>query len=85
MRIFSVELAANAQNLLDLLGIERPHAMSGIGFQTPEGNSSTAYIGTQKQQPLELKPDRSVFFPATTVRDIFVRGTSPDKLTVALF
>lgn len=84
MRVFSVPVPTARTNLYILLGAEIRHA-SGIGLQAPEANANTVFFGDHAGQPFELRPKANAILPVTNTKDVFIRGTTGDNISVGLF
>lgn len=84
MRVKSIDIPTTATSLSTLLE-KLPRHTKIVGLQAPEANAQTIFFGDKDSQPLELRPKASGALPVTSFREIFVLGTSGDKLSVALF
>jgi hypothetical protein len=79
-----VDVPITPTSLADLLDKSMRHT-SAVGLQAPETNTQTVFFGTAKTQPLELRPKANAALPLVNFKEVYVRGTSGDKLSVVLF
>ena len=84
MRVFSRPVPTSKTNLYTLLGAEICHA-SAIGLQAPEANTNTIFFGDHAAQTFELRPEANAMLPVTNTKDVYIKGTSGDNISVGLF
>lgn len=84
MRAFSLPVTTTATSLYDLIGEDVIRHTDQISLQAPEANASTIFFGDNKVQPFELRPCASAHVPQPNIKDVYVRGTPPDKLSVMI-
>ena len=84
MRVYSVDVPTTAKSLAKLLG-SLPRHTKTVGIQAPSANTDTVFFGDHKGQPLELRPKASGTLPVTGFKEVFIKGSSGDKLSVVLF
>ena len=84
MRVYSVDVPTTATSLATLLG-SMPRHTQCVGLQAPEANVDTVFFGDHKGQPLELRPQANGTLPVVGFKEVFVRGSNGDKLSVVLF
>ena len=58
---------------------------SAVGLQAPEANANIIYFGDKNSQPFELRPEANAFLPVNNLRDIYIRGSSGDDVSIAVF
>ena len=83
MRAFTVTLTSTPTSLATALDTGPRHTHH-VALQAPEANANTAYFGSSQQQPFELRPKANAMIPQATFADIYIKGTSPDTLVIAL-
>lgn len=84
MRVKQVAVTTAPASLGSLLDKQIRHTGS-IGLQAPEGNVDIIYFGDKNEQPFELRPEANALLPVTSFKEVYVRGTPPDLLSVGLF
>lgn len=84
MRVKSIDVPTTPKSIASLLG-KLPRHTKTVGLQAPEANVETVFFGDKDNQPLELRPKASGNLPVTSFKEIFVVGTSGDKLSIVLF
>ena len=84
MRVKSVDVPTTPKNLSTLIGKAMRHTKE-IGLQAPEANAQTVFFGDKEVQPFELRPQASASLPVVSFKEVFVVGTSGDKLSIILF
>ena len=85
MRTKSVAVTVAAQSLAALLNIAETR-VNGIALQAPATNAASVFFGGSDAQVAELAVDSSYDnMPVKSTREVFVRGTVGDTLTVILF
>ncbi len=84
MRVYSVPVPTSPTSLAVLLG-SLPRHTKTVGIQAPSANVDTVFFGDHKGQPLELRPEASGSLPVATFKEVFIVGSSGDKLSVVLF
>ena len=84
MIVKSVDVPASATSLSTLLS-KLPRHTKTIGIQAPKANTKTIFWGDKDSQPFELRPKANAILEVTSFKEVFIVGTTPDKLSVILF
>jgi hypothetical protein len=67
------------------MDLERANVSNGVLMQAPDANANTVFFGTDAEQPFELRARGSATLEVKDLKDIYVKGTSPDKLSILLY
>jgi len=84
MRVFSRPVPTTPTNLPTVLGNVITQG-SAVGLQAPEANANTIYFGDKNAQPFELRPEANALLPINSIKDVYIRGTLGDRISVGLF
>lgn len=82
MRVYSIDVTINSQNLKDLIDNPAMRHTKQISLQAPKKNFGTIFFGDQKNQPIELRPRASADLPIATFNNLYIKGLLGDKLTI---
>lgn len=84
MRVYSRLVPTAATNLPTVLGNVITQG-SGVGLQAPEANVNTIFFGDKNAQPFELRPEANAILPINSIKDVYIKGTSGDRISIGLF
>ena len=86
MQIFSIVLTGSAQNVLANVSLDNANRFaSSVTLQSPAGNAAVAYYGDKNSQPMELAAaGATIQFGATSLKDLYVKGTIADVINVLI-
>jgi len=84
MRVYSRSVPTTATALPGVLGNVMLQT-SAVGLQAPKANVNTIFFGDKNQQPFELRPEANALLPINSIKDVYIKGTSGDKISIGLF
>lgn len=84
MRVKQIDVPTTPKNLVQLLD-EVIKTAGSIGLQAPEANTNIVYFGDLTSQPIELRPKANAHIPVSSLKAVYVKGTSGDKITIVGF
>jgi len=84
MKVFSRPVPTSAANVPTIIG-QGADQVGTIGLQAPAANAATIFFGTKDEQPFELRPGANALLPITSGRDLYLYGTSGDKISIGIF
>lgn len=85
MRVYSRTVPVTATPLTEVLGSGILTQASAVGLQAPTANTSTIFFGDKNSQPFELRPEANALLPINSIKNVYVKGTAPDKISIGLF
>lgn len=84
MRVFERNVPTTPTAIPTLIGQSLTQC-SALGLQAPEANVDTIFFGDKNTQPFELRPEANAILPINSVKDVYVYGTSGDKISIGIF
>lgn len=84
MRVYSKPVPTTPTSIVELVG-NVINQVSAVGLQAPETNAFTIFFGDKNQQPFELRPEANAILPINQAKDVYIQGTSGDKISIGFF
>lgn len=81
MESFQVSVTSTATSIYALTGRE---LCQGVLLQAPSTNSGLVYYGGASAVVMEIDGGGSAGLDVTNTKDIYIKGTTPDKLNILL-
>ena len=84
MKMFNRPVPTVSTSIPDIIGASAGQ-VTAVGLQAPESNSNTIFFGNKSEQPFELRPSANALLPVNSVKDLFLYGSSGDRISIGLF
>ena len=84
MRVFSRLVPTISTSIPDIIGAGIEQS-SSVALQAPAANISTIFFGGKNEQPFELRPEANALLPINQIKDVFILGSSGDRISIVIF